>query len=660
MADDRLQLAIKSVRMAFWEWDFTTGTLTYLNSYQDLFGIVGPLGPLNDQEALKLVAEEEHNIIREAAIRTFQSGDDFQCEFRCGLPHDDGFPRWFASFGQLERDVTGRPGRILGVTWEISKRMRAEQALRASEAEARMLSMVASRTHNAVILADAEGRIEWVNDGFTRITGYVLDEVYGRTPGSFLQGPQSDPQLCDAMRQAVREEREFTAEILNYHKSGRTYWVAIEAKPIHDEAGRLTHFMAIESDITERKRGEQALQQLNEQLEQRVQERTLELLKVNEVLRIQIAERKQIEDDLRTHSQVLLAISEAVCFVDDQGFIRFTNRALDVMFGYEPGELIGLPVITLNDATPEDNRRSVAEVMSSINAIGVWAGEFRNRRKDGTVFWGAVRISKVTIDGVVRFVSVQRDITDHKKSEEQMELLRKQLAHASRLGTLGEMAAGLAHELNQPLAALRLYATAAKDLGPAFDSQDLRECLQRIDEQSLRAGEIIRRMRSFVSRHPFRREPADLNQLLREVLAILQNELRHSRVSTELNLDDDLPAVSVDTIQIQQILVNLIRNAVEAMTQPGNNSRQLSIRTNLDGNSVRVGIADTGGGLDPAVSAKLFEPFQSTKPTGLGLGLAICRTLVEAHGGCIGVEPNSTRGTTFFFSLPAVKDQSAS
>jgi C4-dicarboxylate-specific signal transduction histidine kinase len=167
-------------------------------------------------------------------------------------------------------------------------------------------------------------------------------------------------------------------------------------------------------------------------------------------------------------------------------------------------------------------------------------------------------------------------------------------------------------------------------------------------------------MRTFISRRPAQRVPANLNQLLCEVLELLDSELRHAGVKTELKLDDRLPAVSVDRIQIQQVLVNMIRNAVEAMTLLENDTRRLSICTTIADKQVRIGIADTGGGLAPSISARLFEPFHTTKPSGLGLGLAICRTLVEAHGGSIGAEPNPMRGTTFFFSLPVVQDEATS
>ena len=770
--------AMKVAGIALWDWNIATGFLTFLNNYEGLYGPPAIQNSLNPEQSINLVHPDDHESVAAAASVTIHTGAEFHCEFRGRSPNSDGSPRWFVSHGHFRPEAAGRSSHIVGVTWEITDRVRTEQALRRSEAEARKLSMVANRTHNAVILTDAAGRIEWVNDGFTRLTGYTLTEVLGRKPGAVLQGPDSDPRVRDRMRAAIRGEEGFEVEILNYHKSGRAYWVAVEARPIYDEIGRVTHFMAIESDISERKRAEQALQQLNEELERRVEQRTEELLKLNTDLRVQISERalaeaslraseqrfreiadtihevfwiatpefdrvlyvspgyervwgrscdslytdprslletvdaddaeamlnqrrqgrlfnreyrivqpdgtvrwvwnrgfpirneegkisryidvalditdrKQIKDALRTHSQVLLSMSEAVSFIDEQGVIRFTNPACDAMFGYDSGELIGRPVTICNAATTDENERIINDVIRTIAEKRVWAGEFRNVKKDGTIFWTAAHISQVADDGVVRFVSIQQDITERKKSDEQLASLTTQLAHAARLGTLGEMSAGLAHELNQPLTALCLYAAAAKDIGASCASPQLQQYLRYIDEQSLRAGEIIRRMRAFASRQPSRRQPADMNQLLLEVVAILESDLRQSRVQTDLQLADHLPLISVDRIQIQQVAVNIIRNAIEAMVQVGGEDRRiLSIRSEVNGGELRVSISDTGAGLVPSILDTLFAPFQSTKSTGLGLGLAICRTLIEAHGGSIGVESGPASGATFYFVLP--------
>ena len=238
---------------------------------------------------------------------------------------------------------------------------------------------------------------------------------------------------------------------------------------------------------------------------------------------------------------------------------------------------------------------------------------------------------------------------------EQSVALREQLAHIARVGTLGEMAAGLAHELNQPLTAIHVEANAALELAMRNDRDGMRDCLSRISDQSLRAGDIVRRMRTFSRRVETTRERVDVRDLIREVLALLDHELRLANVETRLALGG-VPPVNVDRIEIQQVLVNLIRNAAEAMAQPDISVRRLTVRTEVRKGNVHVSIADTGSGIDPAIVDRLFHPFSSTKHEGLGLGLSICETLIEAHGGRIGAEPQSPgQGATFYFELPAHK-----
>jgi len=243
---------------------------------------------------------------------------------------------------------------------------------------------------------------------------------------------------------------------------------------------------------------------------------------------------------------------------------------------------------------------------------------------------------------------------ERNKAIEQTAALREQLTHIARVGTLGEMAAGLAHELNQPLAAIHFEASAALEVPQEASADGMRQALTAIAEQSLRAGDIVRRMRVFARRGQPARELSDVRQLVREVLALLSHELRLHGVETS-EAFDEVPAVLVDRVELQQVLVNLIRHAMEAMTTTPAGERHLSIEAHAANRHVRVSVADSGEGVDPAIAATLFHPFQSTKPSGLGLGLSICQSLIEAHGGRIGTIPRAGRGAVFYFELPAVQ-----
>ena len=244
---------------------------------------------------------------------------------------------------------------------------------------------------------------------------------------------------------------------------------------------------------------------------------------------------------------------------------------------------------------------------------------------------------------------------EKRRAVEQSAALRDQLAHVARVGTLGEMAAGLAHELNQPLASIHLEANAALELGREFAGQpgwpSTRESLERISEQSMRAGSIVRRMRTFARRGEVLHESVSIAPLLQEVLSLLDYDLRHNDVRTTVDVPADLPLVVGDRISIQQVLVNLIRNAIEAMSASAA-ARTLHVRGMQAGGSVRVSITDNGGGVAPGIAERLFHPFNTTKPSGMGLGLSICQSLVEAHGGHVGAGPHPAGGAQFYFELP--------
>jgi len=240
---------------------------------------------------------------------------------------------------------------------------------------------------------------------------------------------------------------------------------------------------------------------------------------------------------------------------------------------------------------------------------------------------------------------------ERRKAIEQSVALREQLAHTARVGTLGEMAAGLAHELNQPLTAMHFEAVAAIELPPDEALAGMRAALGTIADQSLRAGEIVRRMRTFARRVDTRRQVTDLAPLIEEVLALVAHDLRLNGIETSETLEP-VPQVLVDRIEVQQVLVNLIRNAIEAMTDTAIAKRHLTIDMRTEDRYVRVSVGDTGTGIDPDIAQRLFHPFQSTKPSGLGLGLSISQSLIEAHGGRMGTTPRSGPGAVFYFELP--------
>jgi C4-dicarboxylate-specific signal transduction histidine kinase len=259
-----------------------------------------------------------------------------------------------------------------------------------------------------------------------------------------------------------------------------------------------------------------------------------------------------------------------------------------------------------------------------------------------------------------RTAELSNEILERKRVEEQNRRLQNELAHVNRLSTLGEMGTGLAHELNQPLAAVVSYASALEHLVSSgrFKPQEVAAAGQAAAAQALRAAEIVRRWRALVRKQAPQRAWVEMNTLVNEVLTLLHNEILLSDCRLDRDLASNLPEVYADGIQIQQVLLNLARNAIEALQDVPQPQRLLKIQTSVvDGQAVQVNVADTGPGFKPEIAGQLFESFVTSKPNGLGLGLVISRSIVEAHGGKLWAKTNGTSGVTCCFTLPLVSER---
>ena len=250
---------------------------------------------------------------------------------------------------------------------------------------------------------------------------------------------------------------------------------------------------------------------------------------------------------------------------------------------------------------------------------------------------------------------LQREIVEREKAEVLAKLRQEELAHVARLNTLGEMASNLAHELNQPLTAIVAYAGSClrRLRSDQWDEAELIDELEKTAKQAKRGGEIIKRLRRLVSRRESERAPTDINDSIRDIAAFLEWESRARGVCVRLVLDDSLPSVQADRVQIEQVLLNLMRNGLEAMEDV--DQPELTVKTGLaadSSNDIEVQVIDQGRGCDPDMLSWLFEPFFTTKPDGLGLGISISRSIIALHSGSLSLRSNEDRGLTFYFTLP--------
>ena len=359
------------------------------------------------------------------------------------------------------------------------------------------------------------------------------------------------------------------------------------------------------------------------------------------------------------HVQSILdTIPDAMIVIDERGIMQSFSAAAERLFGYAASEVIGKNVKLLMPAPYREShdgylRRYLNTGERRIIGIGrVVVGE----RKDGSTFPIELNVGEMKSGSQRFFTGFIRDLTESQKTEARLQELQAELVHVSRLTAMGEMASALAHELNQPLSAIANYMKGSRRL--LADSSDeratiLREAMDKAAEQALRAGQVIRRLRDFVARGESERQVEDVKKLVEEASALALVGAKDKGVRVRFEFDPRVDAALADKVQVQQVLLNLMRNAIEAMEDC--ERRELLVSTALAAdNMVEISVADTGSGIAPEISTQLFQPFITTKRQGMGVGLSISRTIVEAHGGSITARPNAGGGTIFSFTLPAV------
>jgi two-component system sensor kinase FixL len=364
--------------------------------------------------------------------------------------------------------------------------------------------------------------------------------------------------------------------------------------------------------------------------------------------------KKGLEDDSLFSVLVGTAV-DGIMVIDERATVRFYNDACERLFGYAPDEVLGRNVKVLMPApyrVEHDGYLGRYLSTGEKHIIGV-GREVVGQRKDGSTFPMYLSVGEGHLGGQRIFVGIVHDISDRHRRDLRIQELQGELLHVTRMTAMGQMSSALAHELNQPLTAILSYSKAAEKMAETLvdDVSELPDVLNKIAEQAARAGHIIRRLRAFVEKREPNRLPEDVNQLVEESVALGLVGIRDVGIRLKVQLEPDLPRANVDKIEIQQVMVNLMRNAAEAMLD--SETRELTISTDSDGGGyVTVTVADTGPGLAPDVARRLFEPFVSSKSNGMGMGLNICRTIIEAHGGRLWSDPNPAGGAIFRFRIP--------
>lgn len=371
-----------------------------------------------------------------------------------------------------------------------------------------------------------------------------------------------------------------------------------------------------------------------------------------------IIERKKAEVAVRLSeekfSKAFHASPNAMTITSlDEGRFIDVNEGFEQIFGYSRDEVLGKTTVGFNMWEYPADRDAMLKVLKDEGRVRDL--EIRIRSKTGSIHDCLISCEIIEINAKEYLFAVTKDITERLQMEQRDRAHLDELAHASRLSTVGQMASGLAHELNQPLCSIMMYAEGSLRLAREQNgvSPELLEQLEIVTKQAERAGEIINRIKSFSRKEAPRRRVVCVNDIIHETIALMGDQMRRAKIDVNLDLQKDIAPVWVDHVQIQQVIVNLIQNAIDAMDETEHDDRRLTLTSRTtESETIEVSVQDSGKGLASDKLDRIFESFFTTKPDGLGLGLSICRSIIEAHKGNLFVKENQDRGLTFCFALP--------
>ncbi len=471
-----------------------------------------------------------------------------------------------------------------------------------------------------VVVMDHDGRITRFNHACERATGYAEDEVAGHVLWETLIAERDRGQVQRVFHSLIGGGFPNHNENTWISKSGHERLIAWSNTTMEDDKGKITHVIGTGIDITD-----------------------------------DVKARRSLKHTYARLQSVVDTSRDTIISIDEMGIIIDVNEMALETFGYEPSEMLGQNV---NILMPTDSAEKHDGYISRYKETGVRhiIGSTRQvmaKRKDGSVFPADIAIGEVNLNGYRVFTGFIRDMTLTRNAEARNRVLQDELTHAMRLSDMGEMVANITHEINQPLSAISNYIHACEKLlkNDTTDShENVKELLSLVGEQTQRADGIINNIRNFLTHGETQRQVGDLNEIILNAL-----QLALFGVSDEADLHillaQDLPKVCVDRVQIQQVAVNLVRNALDAIHDT--DKQHITIETRIsDGNMVEINIIDTGPGIAAEVQERLFQPFVTTKKDGMGLGLSICKNIVEVHDGFLAASTNDRGDTVFSIRLP--------
>lgn len=500
---------------------------------------------------------------------------------------------------------------------EVAQRKQTEEKLRRTEERFRLL--VESVQDYAIVMLSPAGIVTSWNVGAQRMNGYEAEEIIGQHFSRFFLAEDLERGKPKMELDVAAAEGRFVDEAWRGRRDGSCFWASVVITALRDAHGKLIGFSKITRDLSE---------------------------------------RRLAEEEQRKLASLVENSSDFIGLATLEGQVLFVNPAGQALVGLEGDEQVRTTTIP-DYVVREDQEKMMQQVLPIVMRDGHWEGEMQFRHfKTGKAISMHQHIFFAGEPGSERrlaLATVSRDITERKLAEEALRAAQGDLAHVTRVTTMGELTASIAHEINQPLSAIVNNANACRRLlaMPSPDLDEVRQAVTDIADLGSRAGEVISRIRTFMKKTIPMKTQVDLNQVIVEVLALIPAEMATHKIAVVTELSPGLLPVLGDRIQLQQVLLNLIMNGIESMTSSSDRPRVLLIRTQTqESGHVLVAVQDSGTGLDAKAMSHIFDTFFTTKPAGMGMGLAISRSIVEAHGGRLWPVPDASEGAIFNLTLP--------
>ena len=652
-----LNYAQEIAKMGSWEHNFKTNQLTGSVNYYKMLGLNPEIERVDLYDCfIKVLHPDDYKYVEYLQQETFKEHKTEVINMRIIL--SDGVVRWYQNnvvpIFEDEKLVGLR-----GVNIDIT-----EQKLK--DDQINKLSLAVEQSPILIVITDLQGKIEYVNPVFTTVTGYTAADVIGKSTG-ILKSGKTDKSVYKNLWETITSGKEWHHEWINKKKNGEFYWENVSITPLKNESGEITNYVAVKQDISERKKSEQEILDLNENLELKILERTEQLAKTNIDLLLEIEERKRLDEALiaseQSYQTVVENVNEVIFQTDADGLWLFLNKSWEEITGFTVEESLGQ--LFLNYVLPEDREQNKELFMPLINREKEYCRhEIRYKTKDGGFRWIEVfaRLGLNEKNEITGTYGTLQDITERKNTE-QIVLRAKEEAEKANLAK-SEFLSRMSHELRTPMNSILGFAQIL-EMGNLNQGQQ--KGVHRIMESGKHLlgliNEVLDISRIEAGRLSLSNEPIKLDRILDEMMDVVRPLAFENEIKIELiESPSNEMFVWSDRQSLKQIMLNLLNNAIKYNKKSGSVSIKTQLITSNDAEFIKVLISDTGIGISNDDIPKLFTPFEridayKTGIEGTGLGLTVVKKLVEAMGGTLGVESEPGVGSTFWFELPHTENQ---